>query len=160
MQSTHPIFLKTILILSFHLCLVLQSGFIPSGYLTKILYAFLTFLMCPTCPVYFIILDLITITPYLCEYRPHACISRTTFLGQEFGNNNNSYARRTRFYVCESKIFVIAFAALWLSLAAFTVACQWCHSLPTCGNRWCWLFSCNQNMPIYRWYVGAFARVQ
>jgi hypothetical protein len=46
------------------------------------------------------------------------------FLGQEFGNNNNSYISRTRFYLCESKIFAIAFVALWLSLAAFTVICQ------------------------------------
>jgi hypothetical protein len=45
------------------------------------------------------------------------------FLGQEFGNNN-SYISRTRFYLCESKIFAIAFAALWLSLAAFSVICQ------------------------------------
>jgi hypothetical protein len=45
------------------------------------------------------------------------------FLGHEFGNNN-SYINRTRFYLCESIIFAIAFAALWLSLAAFTVICQ------------------------------------
>jgi hypothetical protein len=70
------------------------------------------------------------------------CISCTRvwaaprFLGQEFGNNN-SYISRTRFYLCESKIFPIAFAALWLSLAAFTVIFQWCHGLPTSGNRWC-----------------------
>jgi hypothetical protein len=47
------------------------------------------------------------------------------FLGQEFGNNNsNLFKSRTRFYLYESKIFAIAFAALWLSLAAFTVICQ------------------------------------
>jgi hypothetical protein len=46
------------------------------------------------------------------------------FLGQEFGNNNNSYISGIRFYLCESKIFAIAFVALWLSLAAFTVICQ------------------------------------
>jgi hypothetical protein len=54
------------------------------------------------------------------------------FLCQEFGNNN-SYISRTRL----SKIFAIAFAALWFSLAAFTVICQWCHGLPTSGNRQC-----------------------
>jgi hypothetical protein len=57
------------------------------------------------------------------------------FLGQEFGNNNNSYVSRTIFGLCESKIFAIAFAALSLSLAAFTVICQWCHGLPTSGNQ-------------------------
>jgi hypothetical protein len=46
------------------------------------------------------------------------------FLGKKFGNDNNSYISCTRFYLCESKIFAIAFAALWLSLAAFTVICQ------------------------------------
>jgi hypothetical protein len=46
------------------------------------------------------------------------------FLGQEFGNNNNSYISCTRFYMCESKIFAIAFAALWLLLAAFAAICQ------------------------------------
>jgi hypothetical protein len=37
---------------------------------------------------------------------------RKVRLGQEFGSNNNSYISRTRFYLCESKIFAIAFAAL------------------------------------------------
>jgi hypothetical protein len=78
------------------------------------------------------------------------------FLGQEFGNNNNSYISRTRFYLCESKIFVIAFVALWLSLATFTVTCQWYHGLPTSGNWWCRLLSCNQNMPMHRQYIGVY----
>jgi hypothetical protein len=41
------------------------------------------------------------------------------FLGQEFGNNNNSCISCTRFYQCESKTIVIAFATLWLSLQHF-----------------------------------------
>jgi hypothetical protein len=45
------------------------------------------------------------------------------FLGQEFGNNNLKMSC-TGFYLCESKIFAIAFAALWLLLAAFAVICQ------------------------------------
>jgi hypothetical protein len=39
----------------------------------------------------------------------------------------------TTFYLCECEIFAIAFLALWLQLAAFIVACQWCHSLLTSG---------------------------
>jgi hypothetical protein len=63
------------------------------------------------------------------SYRICACISRTRvfdasrFPDQVFGNND-SYISRTRFYLCESKIFANAFAVLWLSLAAFTVICQ------------------------------------
>jgi hypothetical protein len=58
------------------------------------------------------------------------------FLGHEFGNNNNnSYVNHTRFYLCEGKIFAVAFMVLWLLLAAFTVICQLCHGLPTSGNR-------------------------
>jgi hypothetical protein len=76
---------------------------------------------------------------FIILYRVCACISRIYNLGQEFGNNNNNnnntYISRIRFYLCESKIFAIAFAALWLSLAAFTVICQWCHGLPPFGNR-------------------------
>jgi hypothetical protein len=53
---------------------------------------------------------------------------------------------------------VIAFTALWLLLSAFTVIYQLCHSLPTSGNRWRWLLSCNQNMPIHRQYVGRHIR--
>jgi hypothetical protein len=68
---------------------------------------------------------------------------------------------RTRFYVCGSKIFAIAFVALWLLLAAFTVIYQWCHGLPTSGNRWCWLLlSCNQNIaykPVICWHTCACA---
>jgi hypothetical protein len=46
------------------------------------------------------------------------------FLCQEFGKNKNLHISRTRFYLCEGKIFAIAFAELWLSLAAFTVIFQ------------------------------------
>jgi ribosomal protein S27E len=94
--------------------------------------------------------------PNIGRYRICACISRMhvqatpTFLGQEFGNNNNSYASPIRFYLCESKIFAIAFMALWLSRAAFTVICQWCQGIPTSGNRWCRLLSCIQNILIHR----------
>jgi len=40
-HTSHPIPLRSILILSSHLCPGLLSGIIPSGFPTKILYAFL-----------------------------------------------------------------------------------------------------------------------
>jgi len=51
-QSTpsHPISLRSILILFSHLHLELLSGLCPSGFLTKILYAFLMSPMHATCP--------------------------------------------------------------------------------------------------------------
>jgi hypothetical protein len=61
-------------------------------------------------------------------YKPNIVFARVQapprFLGQEFGNNNNSYFSRTGFCLCESTMFPITFAVLWLSLAAFTVICQ------------------------------------
>jgi hypothetical protein len=78
-------------------------------------------------------------------YRICAWKTAPRFLGQEFGNND-LHISRTRFYSCEIKKIAIAFAAL----AAFTAICQWCHGLPTSGNQWCRLLSCNQNMPIHR----------
>jgi hypothetical protein len=55
--------------------------------------------------------------PYLRMYKPHL----------DFSDKNLeiiAHINRTRFYLCESKVFATAFAALWLSLAAFTVICQ------------------------------------
>jgi len=62
-QSTffHPISQRSIFILFSHLCLGLPSGLFPSGFPTKILYAFLICSMCATCPIPFILLDLITL---------------------------------------------------------------------------------------------------
>jgi len=55
-QSTpsHPISLRPILILSY-LHLSLPNGLLPSGFLTKILYAFLIFSMCATRPTHIIL---------------------------------------------------------------------------------------------------------
>jgi len=61
-QSTpsQPISLRSILTLSSHLYKGLPSAFLPSGFLTKILYALLIFIQ-DTWPAHFILLDLITL---------------------------------------------------------------------------------------------------
>ena len=53
---------RSILILSYHLCLSLRSGLFPSGFPTKILYAPLLSPVLPTCLVHLILLDSITRT--------------------------------------------------------------------------------------------------
>jgi hypothetical protein len=58
------------------------------------------------------------------KYHICLCIAALKYLGQEFGNDDNSYISCSGFYLCGSKIFAIAFAALWLSFATCTVICQ------------------------------------
>jgi hypothetical protein len=58
-QSTpsHPISLRSVLILSFHLCLGFQSGLIPSGYFTQKPVRIFLLHIRATCPVHLILLD-------------------------------------------------------------------------------------------------------
>jgi hypothetical protein len=54
---SHPISLRSILLLSTHLRLGLPSGLYPSGFPTNILYAFLVSPIRPTCSAHLILLD-------------------------------------------------------------------------------------------------------
>jgi hypothetical protein len=56
-----PVPLTHILILTSHPYTGLLSGLFPSGFLTKILYAFIISPMCGTCHTHVILLDLITL---------------------------------------------------------------------------------------------------
>ena len=65
----NPCSWRSILILSFHLRLVLPSGFFTSGYLTTTLYTLLLSPIRATCPTNLILLDFITRTILGEEYR-------------------------------------------------------------------------------------------
>jgi hypothetical protein len=71
-QSTpppQPISLRSILIPFSHLCICLQIGFFPSGFLTRTLYTFLSFPMRTTRPAHLIPLDLICLVIFGEEYK-------------------------------------------------------------------------------------------
>jgi len=53
--------LRSILVLSSHLHPSISRGHLPSGFRTKVLYAFLTSPMYATCPAHLILLNLITL---------------------------------------------------------------------------------------------------
>ena len=65
----YPISSRSILILSFHLCLVLPSGLFPLGFPTKTQYAPLLSPVHATCPAHLILLDLITQMIFVGECR-------------------------------------------------------------------------------------------
>jgi hypothetical protein len=64
-----PHFLRSILILFSRLCLDLSCGLFPSGFPTKIVYAFLISAIHARCPAHHIFLDLITLKIFSEPYK-------------------------------------------------------------------------------------------
>jgi hypothetical protein len=60
-ELVHCISLQPILILCFHLCLYLSTGFFPSRFSTKVLHVFLFYPTRATYPAHYILLDLIAL---------------------------------------------------------------------------------------------------
>jgi hypothetical protein len=63
------IFIRSTLILSFHLRLCLPIGFLTSDFRSKVLYAFLISLMCATCLTHLTFLKVIILTIFGEEYK-------------------------------------------------------------------------------------------
>jgi len=68
-RCSHPVSLRSVLILSSHLRLGLPSGRIPAGFPIKILLALLLTPVCTTWPTHINLLDLITQTVFGEEYQ-------------------------------------------------------------------------------------------
>jgi hypothetical protein len=67
-STPHPTAVRSISILSSYIHLSFASGFFPSGFLTKILYAFLIYFMHATWHAHLILLDMITVIIFGKEY--------------------------------------------------------------------------------------------
>jgi hypothetical protein len=74
---SHPIFLRSISIISTHLRHVLPSGLFPSGFPTNILHAFLVFPIRATCHAHVTPLELIILIMFGEEYKLWSSSLRT-----------------------------------------------------------------------------------
>jgi hypothetical protein len=79
----HPIFLKPILVLYFHLRLGLPSALFPSGFYTKILYAFVFSPIRATVPALLVLLDCII----LIIFREECASYEPPIISLRFGRN-------------------------------------------------------------------------
>jgi hypothetical protein len=67
--SSHPVPVRSVIILSYHLCLGLLSGLLPPGFSTKILCEFFISSMRAACRTHLILLALVTIIIFVNEYK-------------------------------------------------------------------------------------------